>query len=308
MDETLRNDIVDYLFAESGRNQKGIPRLKISQSALNVGEVVARMKAGANGTCSSVAKILCISAQGFNNQVSRKAISGNSIIDYHFKTGISLDWLVGSLVGSNSEYFYSSNEIESDETENDDQHSQKYVSLVEVYDQNNGVNELKWCLTKHRQCVDNNGQPVEGDFAAMLSLIVRYRDSAGTPDRVKQSNKQYFQIRKILAYAQGDSKIMRLIDANAKKYTDEYRADNFDRPGKTEFRIFSSKDECLDVFAILAEQYGVTVVKPQHDTIAWDYLIGAGSQSPHEWIVERFHASTKSRRPQLTQNQTEAHA
>ena len=308
MDENLRNDIVDFMFAESGKKPKGIPRLKNCQTALNVAEVVARMKAGAGGTCSSVATILGISAQAFNNQVSRKAISGNSLIDYHFKTGISIDWMVGSSDGSSSDYFYSSNEIVSDENENNDQHSQKYVSLVEVYDQSNGVNELKWCLTKHRLCLDNSGQQIEGDFAAMLSLIVRYRDSSGTPDRVKKSNKQYFQIRKILAYAKGDSKIMRMIDANAKKYTDEYRENYFDRPGKTEFRKYSSKEECLDVFAMLAEQHSVTLVKPQHDTIAWDYLIGAGCQTPQEWVAERFHASAKPRRPQLTANLTEADA
>ena len=140
----------------------------------------------------------------------------------------------------------------------------------------------------------------------MLSLIVRYKDSSGTPDRVKKSNKQYFQIRRVLAYAKGDSKIMRVIDANAKKFTEVHSADYFERPGKTEFRMYSSKEECLNTFDLLAEQHGVTVVKPVHDTIAWDYLIGAGSKTAQEWIVDRFHHSQQSR-PRLVETTVEAH-
>ena len=83
MEDNLRNDIVVFLFKESGRSRKGIPRLNDCRTTLNFDEIASLMKAGAGGTCSSVAKILGISTQGFNNQINRKAISGNSIIDFH---------------------------------------------------------------------------------------------------------------------------------------------------------------------------------------------------------------------------------
>jgi hypothetical protein len=308
MDENLRNEIVLFLFKETGRSSKSIPRLNGCRTSLNFEEIAARMKAGAGGTYSSVAKVLGISTQGFSNQIIRKSISGNSIIDFHLKTGISLDWLVGSWNGVSSDYIDSAKSSDAEADVIDEQHTQKYVSLVEVYDQNNGVNELKWCLTKCRTCRDKSGNPIEGDFAAMLSLIVRYRDCSGTPDRVKKSNKQFFQIRRILAYAKGDSKIMRLIDASAKRHTEVHTADYFERPGKTEFRSYSSKAECLEVFEMLAEQHDVEMIRPKFDTIAWDFLIGAGSQTAQEWIVDRYHRSQQSHRPRLAANTAAAPA
>jgi hypothetical protein len=308
MNENLRNEIVLFLFKETGRSSKSIPRLNGCRTSLNYEEIAGRMKAGAGGTCSSVAKILGISAQGFNNQIIRKSISGNSIIDFHLKTGISIDWLVGSWNGVSSDYIDSVKSSDAEADVIDEQHFQKYVSLVEVYDQVNGVNELKWCLTKHRTCFDKTGKAIEGDYAAMLSLIVRYKDSSGTPDRVKKSNKQYFQVRRVLAYAKGDSKVMRTIDASAKRHTEAHCADYFERPGKTEFRSYSSIEECLKVFELLAEQHRIKVVRPVHDTIAWDYLIGSGSQSAQEWIVDRYHRSQQSHLSRLAANTAEAHA
>jgi hypothetical protein len=308
MDENLRNEIVLFLFKETGRSSKAIPRLNGCRTSLNFEEIAGRMKAGAGGTYSSVAKVLGISTQGFSNQIIRKSISGNSIIDFHLKTGISLDWLVGSWNGVSSDYVDSSKSGDAEADTIDEQHSQKYVSLVEVYDQNNGVNELKWCLTKHRTCLDKTGTPIEGDYAAMLSLIVRYKDNAGTPDRVKTSNKQYFQVRRVIAYAKGDSKVMRIIDASAKRHTGAHCADYFERPGKTEFRSYASKDECLNIFEMLAEQHNIEMIKPTFDTIAWDYLIGAGSQTAQEWIVDRYHRSQQTPRPRQLAKPAEADA
>lgn len=52
--------------------------------------------------------------------------------------------------------------------------------------------------------------------------------------------------------------------------------------------IYSSKDECLSIFAMLAEQHGLPISRPKFGTIAWDYLIGAGSISPRDWVVNKY--------------------
>jgi len=128
---------------------------------------------------------------------------------------------------------------------------------------------------------------------------MRYKNEAGTPDRVKIENKSHFQVRRVLAYVLGDPKIIRQIDARAKLLSVKNISGFIDRPGKTEFRIYSSKDECLNQFAMLAEQNGLTISRPVFDTIAWDYLIGAGSISPQNWVVKK-HSEYKKLQKQET--------
>lgn len=287
MNEKLRNDLLRHLFNYQCVKSKEIPIIKDRISKLNSDEIYARMKASAGGTGVSVARLLGITPQGFNNQKMRKTISGNSIIDFHIKTGVSVDWLIGSGSGSITGYLEDNNFRESS---NDDcpAPSQKYLCLVETYDQNSGNVELKWCLTKHHVCLDDKNHPISGDFSALLSLIIRYKDEAGTPEKVKKGAKRHFQVRKMLAYVLGDPQIIRHLDDRAKKQTTEYKSGHIDRPGKTEFRLYSAKAECLQAITTLAEEHGLTCNKPKFNTIAWDFLIGPGSMSPRDWIIYKF--------------------
>ena len=291
MDEHLRTDLLRHFFKTSARRTTMIPRLKDCQSQLNCDEIYARMKAAAGGTGVSVARLLGISPQGFNNQITRRAISGNSIIDFHLKTGVSLDWLVGSWDGSSGEYIDTVHSSESDTAKEANHPQQKYLSLVEVYDQHSGNVELKWCLTKHHVCLDDDNRPIPGDFGALLSLIIRYQNEAGTPDRVKSGGKRHFQVRRLLAYVLGDPQLIRHIDSKSKYLTAAHISGNIDRPGKTEFRLYSSKDECLAILNMLSEQNGLTMIKPKFDTIAWDFLIGKGSISPRDWVLNKLKTS-----------------
>jgi hypothetical protein len=291
MDENIRTDLLRHFFKISGRKTTRIPRLKDCQNKLNCDEIYARMKAAAGGTGVSVARLLGISPQGFNNQITRRAISGNSIIDFHLKTGVSVDWLVGSWDGSSADYIDAADSSEEDAAKVVDHPSQKYLSLVEVYDQSSGNVELKWCLTKHHVCLDDANLLIPDDFGALLSLIIRYREESGTPDRVKNSGKRHFQVRRVLAYVLGTPKAIRQIDARAKYLTSTHISGHIDRPGKTEFRLYSAKEECLAVFKMLAEQNGQTMVKPKFDTIAWDFLIGKGSFSPRDWVLNKLKSS-----------------
>ena len=297
MDENLRNDLLRHLFKSTGRKNSGIPILKDRKHKLDSDGICERMKSVAGGTGVSVARLLDISPQAFNNQKKRKIISGNSIIDFHLKTGASVDWLIGSWDGR-TDYLGVTNFVEAATVTNIDHPPQKNLSLVEVYDQNSGNVELKWCLTKHQVCHDDDNILIPDDFGVLLSLIIRYRDEAGTPERVKIGGKRHFQVRRVLAYVLGDPKLIRHVDGRAKKLTAEHMSGHVDRPGKTEFRLYFAKDQCLRVFAMLAEQHGLSIIKPEFDKIAWDYLIGVGSMSPRDWVVNKFNESKKTLRPE----------
>ena len=289
MEKDLRIELLRHLLLNTGIKTIGIPRLKDCPSTLNSDEIFARMKTAAGGTGVSVAKILGISKQGVNNQLYRKSISGNSIIEFHLKTGISIDWILGSWTGNISEYRMTSISGDARTTTATNHPKQKYLSLVEIYDQNTGNSELKWCKTRHYVCLDGDNLPLSGDFSALLSIIMRYKNEVGTPDKIKKGDKHYFQVRRILAYVVGDPEIISNMDARAKTLSARHLSNDIDRPGKTEFRLYSSKDECLSVFAMLAEQHGLSITKPEIDTIAWDYLIGAGSMSPQDWVVNKYN-------------------
>jgi len=293
MDEKLRNEILMHFIKTNGRRTTGIPRLKSFNRQLNNDEIFDRMKRVAGGTSVSVARKLNISPQAFNNQVRRRAISAKSIIDLHLRTGVSVDWLIGSYDGGNEEC--------RDQTltavaasEPSYQPTQKYLSLVEIYDQHSGNDELKWCLTKRQDCRGDDNLPIPEDFSLLHSLIIRYKDESGTPEKVKNGGKRHFLVRRVLAYVLGDQKLIRKLDDRAKKLTAEYQSDLFDRTGKTEFRQYTSKANCLKVLKTLADQYGLTMVEPVFNTIAWDFLIGSGSMSPRDWVLEKLKESTKA--------------
>jgi hypothetical protein len=293
MNENLRNDIVKFLFKNTGRKTTGIPVLKNCPMSLNSDEIVSRMKTVAGGTCSGIAKVLGISSQGFNNQINRRALSGNSIIEFHLKTGISVDWLIGSWDGNNDDYLNTTSSSYLEDSQAFTQSKLKYLSLVETYDQNSGNVELKWCLTKHQVNYDDLNRQIAGDYSALLSIIIRYKDRSGTPDRVKNGEKNHFQVRKVLAYVLGDAKAIRYLDAQVKSCTVRFISGNIERPGKTEFRLHASKDECLDVFETLTNKIGLTIIKPEIDTIPWDFLIGTGSYTPRDWIIKKMNESVK---------------
>jgi hypothetical protein len=170
--------------------------------------------------------------------------------------------------------------------------------VQETYNQTSGVTELKWCLNKRHICLDNDKIPVSEDFNALYSLIRRYKNEAGTPALVKKGVKHHFQVRRVIAYVVGEPKLIRKMDGQAKKLTMQYLSGQYERPGKTEFREYSSMDKCLNVLASLAEQCALEIVCPEYSTIAWDYLIGAGSMSPEKWIVSKFKSTESRQQPE----------
>ncbi|MBC7949792.1 MAG: hypothetical protein H7Y42_18050 [Chitinophagaceae bacterium] len=293
MDEDLRNDVLRHLFKSGERRSAGIPMLKNCQRQLDNGEIFARMKKVAGGTSVSVARKLNISPQAYNNQIRRGNISAKSIIDLHLKTGVSVDWLIGSWDGSSADYL-DQNLTVTEANEAINQPTQKYLSLVEIYDQHSGNDELKWCLSKRQDCRGDDNLPIPADFGALHSLIIRYKDESGTPEKVKNGGKRHFQVRKVLAYVLGDPKLISKLDDRAKKLTVEHMSDLFERTGKTEFRQYTAKNDCLRVLKSLAEQYGLIMVEPELNTIAWDFLIGSGSMSPRDWVLEKLRESTKT--------------
>jgi hypothetical protein len=299
MDGGVRNTLVHLMFDKaatvSKRKANGIPKLKNCPEKLECDDVFRRMKMVAGDTGVGVARILGVTPQAYSNQKIRQSLSGNSLIDFHFKTGISLDWLIGSWDGSSTDHFYT---IVPNKTKSGDDSEQKYLSLVETYNQTSGVTELKWCLNKRHICLDNDNIPVSEDFNALYSLIRRYKNEAGTPALVKKGVKHHFQVRRVIAYVVGEPKLIRKMDGQAKKLTMQYLSGQYERPGKTEFREYSSMDKCLNVLANLAEQYALEIVCPEYNTIAWDYLIGAGSMSPEKWIVSKFKSTESRQQPE----------
>jgi hypothetical protein len=286
--EDLRNDLLRHLIKTTGRRLPNeIPSLKDLNRKLDNEQIFSRMRSVTGGTGVSVARRLNISSQAFNNQVRRGVVSPKSIIDFHIKTGVSLDWLVGSWDGSGLDCYENKNITET-ESGMVDQTAMQYLSLVEIYDQHSGDVELKWCLSKRQICLDSEKQPIPDEFGAILSLITRYKDVVATPEKVKNSKIRHFQVRKVLAYVLGEPKMIRRTDAMAKKLTVAFRSGQYERPGKTEFRRQSAKDECLLVLEKLAEQNSLSMVIPEVNTIAWDYLIGTGSMSPRDWVIEKL--------------------
>jgi hypothetical protein len=115
---------------------------------------------------------------------------------------------------------------------------------------------------------------------------------------IQSGAKHHFQVRRVIAYVVGVPKLIRNMDGQAKKQTIAHVSGQYERSGKTEFREFSSMDKCLNVLANLAEQNALEMVCPEYNTIAWDYLVGAGSISPEKWIVSKFKLSESRQQPE----------
>lgn len=285
-DEELRNELLRSLFGIRARREQGIPQLREHGRSLDYNGIHRRMTTVAGGTGVRIAQLLGISPQAYNNEKQRGMISARNILRMHLKTGVSMDWLLGSWEGSESEYVTLKPSYEPS-IENTFP-IQNYLSLVEIYDQTSGRTELKWCLTKRQVCLDDEGNLIPEDYGALLALITRYKYEAGTPERVKSGGKHLYQARRVIAYILGDPKMIRKIDHKAKKMTLDFRSDEIERTGKTEFRKITSKDVCINVLETLANMYHFRVVTPEFDTIPWDFLIGKGSISPKMWILNKL--------------------
>lgn len=288
MDDSLRKELLTCLFMGVERTTIAIPQLKIQDRTLDHEAIYKRLTSVAGGSGADLARKLGVTTQAINNQRLRKSISGKTLMDFHRLTGISLDWLVGSWNGNPDEYSDCS-KVHREESPTPDAHcASKFLSLVETYDQVTGNAELKWCVSQHRVCLDNDSLPVPADFSALYSLIIRYRDESGTPDKVKKRDKRHFQVRRLLGYVMGSPRIIRQIDREAKEMTIAHKSGKVERAGKTEFRTHESMGECLHVLQILAAQNGLSMVQPQVNTIAWDFLVGPSGMSPRDWLLGRL--------------------
>ena len=305
MNIELRNALLSLIVNENTingeRKTPSIPRLKNCPARLDCDTAFSRMKTLAGGTGVGVAKLLGISPQGFHNQINRRALSGNSLLELHYKTGASLDWLAGSWDGDTSDYYYTAIPGRSKLAIGDDRR-QKYLCLIETYNQLTGAAELKWGLTKHHVCVDDDNEPVSEEFGALYSLILRYKNEAGTPARVRSGEKHHFQVRRVVAYILGEAKLVRRIDGLVKKLTAEHVSGNYERPGKTEFRTYSSKEVCVSALTQLATEHGLSVIRPLNGTIAWDFLTGSGCMKPRDWVISRYKEAKKSSPPSVEFN------
>jgi hypothetical protein len=288
MDNKLRGDIVRFLVNEPGKTTVGIPQLSKRIDKFSYADIFERMKSVAGGTASDVARVLNISSQGVSNQKQRGMISFKSILTFCLKTGVSVDWIIGAWDGVSLEGYDHIPVVNTGFGTKSIDTSQKFLSLVEVYDQHTGDVELKWCLTKVCGGEDCNKLPLPENYSVLLSLITRYKAEAGTPDKVKGGRRRHFQIRRVFAYVLGDETKVKALDHKAKSKTLSYLSDKGDRPGKTEFRVMSSKDDCLGVLKNLAAEAGLNVCTPAVDTIAWDYLIGDKSLTPLKWVQEKM--------------------
>ena len=245
LDENLRNDLLRHLLFSPG--MAVVPRLQEWERRLDSNAVFERMLQVAGGSIASIARLLNVSKQAINNQKTRGKISCKSIIDFHIQTGVSADWLIGSWSGGRAYVLEDKRATAVFTNAPAESPAQQYLSLAETYDQHSGNEELKWCLSKHQFCLDENSKPIPNDFGALLSLIMRYKDQSGTPDKVKNGGKRHFQVRKVLAYALGEPKLMAGLDGLVKKHTIRFKTEDYDRSGKTEFRIHSAKGVCLEV-------------------------------------------------------------
>ncbi|MBV5338745.1 MAG: hypothetical protein J0665_04180 [Deltaproteobacteria bacterium] len=165
---------------------------------------------------------------------------------------------------------------------------QKYLSLVEVYDQQTGETELKLCLTQDHRFQDRQGGILPHDYNNLYSIIQRYRGDAGTAQKVKRGGKRYYQVRKVLAYCHGDWRIIQALDTLVKSKTIQYQCPPHARDGKTEFRDYQAKELCLEVLFTAAQSKGLNVVEPESCTIPWDLFIGTDSFKVGDWVLNRF--------------------
>ena len=46
---------------------------------------------------------------------------------------------------------------------------------------------------------------------------------------------------------------------------------------------------------MLANEKGLDVIEPEYNTIAWDFLIGARSMSPRDWVLKKMKEADANR-------------
>ena len=166
---------------------------------------------------------------------------------------------------------------------------QKYLSLVEVSDQQTGQKELKWCLTQDRCLKDKQGKRIPHDDNNLYSIICRYKEDAGTAHKVKQGGKRYYRVNEVIAYVHGPSEIIQKLDTLVKRMTIDHQCPPVERDGKTEFRYNQAKDQCLEALTTITPESGVKIMTPESaSTIPWDLLQGPECWNPREWIFGRL--------------------
>jgi hypothetical protein len=163
---------------------------------------------------------------------------------------------------------------------------ERYLSLVEICDQQTGALELKWCLTIDRCCRDMDGALIPHDLNNLYAVVKRYHTEAGTPEQVRQGRKWHFQVRKVLAYCHGPSETMQSLDTLLKQQTIAHRCDPDGRGSMTEFRSLDSAELSLELFQSEATKAGLQCVTPKSIPIAWDLLLGPHRLGLDEWFSQ----------------------
>lgn len=291
MSNELKKNLVMFITNESMPVQKGIPVYRNKILGLCCEEIYDRMKKVAGGTGSAVAAILGVSPQALNNQLLRGNIGANNMVEFCKITGVSLDWLVGLSDQPGNDLNYVDNNYFKIKNITNSVLRKKYLSLVETYDQLTGLVELKWCVTQPPKVIKNGKMVVDlpDDYCVSLSIINRYRDAAGTPNRVRDGIKRFFQVRKILMYVAADARTIHRLDNMVKKLSYDGEPIVGDRTGKTEFRTYSSKSECLLLLRECADFIGCDLRQPKISVIPWDLFLGGGAFNPAEWMISKYY-------------------
>lgn len=168
----------------------------------------------------------------------------------------------------------------------------RYLSLVEICDQQTGALELKWCLTIDRCRKDPDGRLVPHDLNNLYAVVKRYHTEAGTPEQVRQGRKWHFQVRKVMAYCHGSFETMKSLDTLLKQQTIMYRCDPEGRGSMTEFRSADCAELSLELFQSEATKAGLTCVTPKPIPIAWDLLLGPNRLGLDEWFNQVYQSWT----------------
>lgn len=160
----------------------------------------------------------------------------------------------------------------------------RYLSLVEVCDQQTGNLELKWCLTTDHCLKGEDGTLVPHDQNNLYSVVRRYRSEAGTRKQLEAGKKWYFQVQRILAYCHGDNATMQQLDATLKRKTVQYQCNPAERNNMTEFRSLDGLEDCISLFKAEAANVGVDYQEPQAGEINRKMLIRPERTPLSDWF------------------------
>jgi len=170
---------------------------------------------------------------------------------------------------------------------------QGFLSLVEIYDQQNGQTELKWCLTQDHCFQDSMGNQLPGEYNNLYSLVIRYRCDVGTPEQVRRGGKRYYQVRKVLAYCHGDYQLIQAMDTFVKQGTIDQQCSPVERDNKTEYRHYTAKETCIEMLIAVALERKMCMIQPEPGTIAWDLMLGTDHLTVSEWVLQLYHKSIR---------------